>query len=107
MRRHTQRESKCPSWPTPKIRTTFSGVAGCDGREAYVSETQMRKLHVIKKVVFDRDKLVLHVDGQVHVFDLRRISRRLANTSPLERERFEISPSGYGIHWPLIYEDLS
>jgi hypothetical protein len=57
----------------------------------------MRKLHVIKEVVFDRDKLVLHVDGQVNIFDLRRISRRLANASSLERERFEISPSGYGI----------
>jgi hypothetical protein len=67
----------------------------------------MRKLHVIKEVGFDRDKLVLHVDGQVHIFDLRRISRRLANASSLERERFEISPSGYGIHWPLIDEDLS
>jgi hypothetical protein len=67
----------------------------------------MRKLHVIEKVSFDRDKLVLHVDGQVHAFNLSKISRMLANASAVDRERFEISPSGYGIHWPLIDEDLS
>ncbi|HEY3136005.1 MAG TPA: DUF2442 domain-containing protein [Blastocatellia bacterium] len=67
----------------------------------------MRKFHEIEKVSFDRDKLVLHVDGQVHTFNLSKISRRLANASAVERERFEISPSGYGIHWPLIDEDLS
>lgn len=67
----------------------------------------MRKRHVIEKVSFDRDKLVLDVDGQVHTFNLSKISRRLANASSVDRERFEISPSGYGIHWPLVDEDLS
>jgi len=67
----------------------------------------MKKLHVIEKVSFDQDKLVLHVDGQAHTFNLSKVSRRLANASAVERERFEISPSGYGIHWPLIDEDLS
>lgn len=67
----------------------------------------MRKHHVIEKVSFERDKLVLDVDGQVHTFNLSKISRRLANASSVDRERFEISASGYGIHWPLIDEDLS
>jgi hypothetical protein len=31
----------------------------------------------------------------------------LANASETERKKYEISPSGYGIHWPLIDEDLS
>lgn len=67
----------------------------------------MRKRHVIEKISFDRDKLVLHVDGQIHTFNLSKISTRLENASSIERERFEISPSGYGIHWPLLDEDLS
>lgn len=67
----------------------------------------MRKLHLIEKVCFEQGKLVLHVDSQVHTFDLSKISRRLANASSVERERFEVSPSGYGIHWPVIDEDLS
>ncbi len=34
-------------------------------------------------------------------------SERLARASLLERSRAELSPSGYGIHWPLIDEDLA
>jgi hypothetical protein len=34
-------------------------------------------------------------------------SDRLASASPLERSRAELSASGYGIHWPLIDEDLA
>ena len=36
-----------------------------------------------------------------------RCSERLARASLLERSRAELSPSGYGIHWPLIDEDLA
>jgi hypothetical protein len=35
-----------------------------------------------------------------------RCSERLAIASFAERTRAELSPSGYGIHWPLIDEDL-
>lgn len=31
----------------------------------------------------------------------------LARASSLERSRAELSPSGYGIHWPLLDEDLA
>jgi hypothetical protein len=36
-----------------------------------------------------------------------KCSERLAHASLLERDRAELSPSGYGIHWPLIDEDLA
>ncbi len=36
-----------------------------------------------------------------------RCSERLARASLLERSRAELSPSGYGIHWPLVDEDLA
>jgi Protein of unknown function (DUF2442) len=36
-----------------------------------------------------------------------KCSERLARASLLERSRAELSPSGYGIHWPLIDEDLA
>ncbi len=32
---------------------------------------------------------------------------RLANAHQQQRENFEISPGGYGIHWPDLDEDLS
>jgi hypothetical protein len=34
-------------------------------------------------------------------------SHKLAKASHEQRERLSLSPSGYGIHWPLIDEDLS
>src|ERR1022692_1270007 len=36
-----------------------------------------------------------------------KCSERLAHASLLERNRAELSPSGYGIHWPLIDENLA
>ena len=36
-----------------------------------------------------------------------KCSERLARASLVERNRAELSPSGYGIHWPLIDEDLA
>jgi len=36
-----------------------------------------------------------------------KCSDRLAHASLVERNRAELSPSGYGIHWPLIDEDLA
>ncbi|WP_438945919.1 DUF2442 domain-containing protein [Sediminibacterium sp.] len=36
-----------------------------------------------------------------------KVSEKLVNATEIERSYFKISPSGYGIHWPLIDEDLS
>lgn len=67
----------------------------------------MRKFHQVEKILFEDDLLILHVDGGEYCFELNKISKTLLNATPSEREKFEISPSGYGIHWPLIDEDLS
>ena len=40
-------------------------------------------------------------------FNLKDISLKLLNATKEERNQFEISPANYGIHWPLIDEDLS
>lgn len=67
----------------------------------------MDKYHEIEKVCFKGERLILKVDGKEYVFLLSKISRKLARASHVEREKYQISPSGYGIHWPLIDEDLS
>jgi len=67
----------------------------------------MNKIHTIDRVSFEGDDLCLKVDGASHRFKLADISDRLRSATPAERERFELSPSGYGIHWPLLDEDLS
>jgi len=67
----------------------------------------MDSAHDVKKLSFENDRMHLEVDGEEHVFDLREISPRLLEASSEERLTYEVSPSGYGIHWPLIDEDLS
>jgi len=67
----------------------------------------MKKYHEIKSISFTESHMVLDVDGRVFNFKIAEISDRLPSASHDERMRFEISPSGYGIHWPLIDEDLS
>ena len=67
----------------------------------------MNKHHDIQKVVFRDDAMLLTVDGREHSFPITSLPKKLRNASQQERETFEISPSGYGIHWPLLDEDLS
>ena len=67
----------------------------------------MNKYHEVKSVAFDGDVLLIEVDGKVYRIALAAVSSRLLAAGPAERARYEVSPSGYGIHWPLIDEDLS
>lgn len=67
----------------------------------------MSKIHNVERISFEDDFLLLRVDGLEYRFRLLDVSERLARASLIEREKYEISPSGYGIHWPLIDEDLS
>ncbi len=61
----------------------------------------------IEKVSFDANLMVLQIDGKVITLNLDKLSPKLLNASQIERELYKISPSGYGIHWPLIDEDIS
>lgn len=67
----------------------------------------MTKYHHVQEIVFKDNKMFLRVDGTEYVFQLEKISNKLTKASQAERKRFEISPSGYEIHWPLLNEDLS
>lgn len=67
----------------------------------------MRKFHQVERLGFDGDIMVLRVDGAEHRFLLSEVSPKLLAASQAEREKYEISPSGYGIHWPALDEDLS
>ncbi len=67
----------------------------------------MEKRHLVEKVRFRQNHLHLVVDGKAYEYELEKISKPLAGASKAQRETFEVSPGGYGIHWPLIDEDLS
>jgi hypothetical protein len=67
----------------------------------------MKKYHDVANVRFDKQYLLLKVDGRNYKIDLRQHSKKLASADERTKENFEISPSGYGIHWPELDEDLS
>ena len=67
----------------------------------------MTKAHDIHDVKLSGTALTMLVDGRQYRFDIAQVSRRLARATPQQRENFEVSPSGYGIHWPDLDEDLS
>ena len=67
----------------------------------------MKKYHDVKNVRFEKYHLLLRVDGKEHRVDLRQYSKKLAASEERVKMNFEISPSGYGIHWPDLDEDLS
>ena len=62
---------------------------------------------VAKQIVTSTTHLVI-VDrnGQFEI-PWEKCSPKLAAAGVLERTRAELSPSGYGIHWPLLDEDLA
>lgn len=67
----------------------------------------MKKIHDIQGITFKGEEMILKVDGGEYRYSLADVSKPLAEATATERETYELSPSGYGIHWPLIDEDLS
>jgi hypothetical protein len=47
------------------------------------------------------------VDGRRHAVALSDCSRKLLAATAEARSHFVVSPSGYGIRWPELDEDLS
>jgi hypothetical protein len=61
----------------------------------------------VKNVSFTEDTLSVDlIDGRTIVVPLVWYPR-LLDASPEQRQNWQISAAGYGIHWPEIDEDLS
>ena len=63
--------------------------------------------HPIEKISFSGQTITVDVDSGRVKIDLRKVSPVLAAASPEQRLSYEISPPGYGLHWPELDEDLS
>ena len=63
--------------------------------------------HKIQEITFEKEMISLKVDGKLIRVLLDKISLKLKSANEMQRNFYKISPSGYGIHWPLIDEDLS
>ena len=63
--------------------------------------------HTIQEILFGPTTISLIIDGNQIKINLEDVSDKLNKATDLQRNFYKISPSGYGIHWPLIDEDLS
>jgi len=67
----------------------------------------MNKLYNVQDLTFDGDVMVLTVDGECYHITFKDASDRLFQASDIDRRLYKIAPSGYGIHWITLDEDLS
>ena len=67
----------------------------------------MTATHNIESLTFDQNFIVLQIDGKEIKISINKVSKKLEIANDIQRNLFTISPSGYGIHWPLIDEDLA
>ena len=68
---------------------------------------ELGALAAIVSVRFQKDLMDVHLsDGRILSVPLAWYPR-LAGAKTKQLKHFEISPGGYGIHWPDLDEDLS
>ena len=67
----------------------------------------MDRAYHVETISFSGNTMLLRVDGKDYEVDISQQSQRLASATPEQRQNFVVSPSGYGIHWPDLDEDLS
>jgi len=67
----------------------------------------MSKIHNVQSIDADETYLYLMVDDKSYRIRWEACSPRLAKANIAQRKRFDVAPSGYGIHWPEIDEDLA
>jgi len=63
--------------------------------------------HTVEAISFEQNLICLQIDGKLVKLPIDKVSKKLESANEIQRNLFTISPSGYGIHWPLIDEDLS
>ena len=67
----------------------------------------MKKFHEIDRINFAGKFMTLVADGRSYEIPIAAISQRLADASDAQRNFYRVAPSGYGIHWPELDEDLT
>ena len=67
----------------------------------------MERVYEILEIKFDSEQITINLNGQVLSFRLSDISEKLSRATTTELQDYKISPSGYGIHWRQLDEDIS
>lgn len=61
----------------------------------------------VSSIDFRGDWMILSVNEEIYQIPIVQASKKLAQATDIERKMYRISPSGYGIHWYAIDEDLT
>jgi hypothetical protein len=61
----------------------------------------------ILELFFVKDNVIVFFDDYQIIIRLADISEKLLAASDFERSIYKISPSGQGVHWPILDEDIS
>lgn len=67
----------------------------------------MSRIHDIQAVDADETHINLVIDDNAYRIRWEKCSPKLARASLAQRKRVDLAPSGYGIHWPELDEDLA
>lgn len=70
-------------------------------------EAIQQKIHEVTADPRDATYFYFTVDGVRYRLRWSDCSPRLTQATASERAHVDISPGGYGIHWPLVDEDLA
>ncbi len=65
------------------------------------------KAILAKRIEATSEFLSIVTDAGEYRIPWNACSAKLARATGEERAKLKLSPSGYGIHWPLIDEDLT
>ena len=68
---------------------------------------QLVDIPKIDSAKIEDTNLVIITEGNELRYNVRELSERLEKASIKDLNVFRISPSGYGIHWPNLDEDIS
>ena len=67
----------------------------------------MNVYHTVGEVKIENGLITMKVDGQCISKALNEISSVFILANDIAINHYELSPSGYGIYWPLLDEDIS
>jgi hypothetical protein len=69
--------------------------------------TTPKEIILATKVEAKTDGLWITTKSGEYLIPWEECSAKLAHATELQRTFLETTPSGYGIHWPLLDEDLA
>ena len=53
----------------------------------------MEKMPNIQSVKFKQNLMIIHINGIEHCFELEKVSSKLLNATPIQRNEYQISPA--------------